>query len=112
MSRGNETIVSSNPRGVFEEGYVKATLTFQPGIVVEIDPTVALVNGEHTYKYATPGADGGIPKGPYWIVTNLLNALVGKTMSDTYAAGSRVSLYSPMPGEQLNLLLLDVAGTG
>lgn len=112
MARGNETIVTANPRGVFEEGYVKAAQTFTPGMVVLRDASVALLNGKHTYKIYDEGADGEQPSGAFWVVTNLLNAMVGKTLSDTYAAGTRVSVYSPVAGEELNLLLADIAGTG
>lgn len=111
MARGNRIIVSSEPQGKFTEGYVKSGNTFQPGMVVERDPSVALSNGRHTYKYANPGADGGQPKGAYWIVTDMLHWLIGKAISDTIAAGERVVLYSPMAGEEINLLLLNIAGT-
>lgn len=111
MARGNETIVTANPRGVFEEGYVKTGQTFSPGMGVLRDASVALINGKHTYKLYDETADGDHPTGALWVVTNLLNALVGKTLSDTYAAGTRVSVYSPVAGEELNLLLKDIAGT-
>jgi hypothetical protein len=109
--RGNEIVVSTERRGVDTEGYVGAGLTFYPGMCVERDPTVALKSGRHTYKYYTPGADGGRPKGPFWIVTNTLGAMFGKTCLDSIAAGERVSLYSPVAGEEINLLLADIAGT-
>lgn len=110
MARGNEIIVSANPRGIFDEGYVAAGETHYPGMIVEKDPTVALKGGRHTYKLATPGADGGIPKGSYWVVR--ADNMQGRTITTAYAAGERTFVYSPISGEELNLLLADVAGTG
>lgn len=110
MSRGNTIVVASNPRGLFLEGYVGATLTPKPGQVMVPDHSVALKGGRHTFKYPAPGADGGAPTGPYAVVRE--DSYQGKTTSDAYAAGDRVFLYAPAVGEELNLLLADVAGTG
>jgi hypothetical protein len=111
VARGNEIVVTSNPRGVFEEGYVKSGQTFYPGMVVLRDTSVALKGGKHTYKIYDESADGDQPTGAFWVVTNGLLSLLGKLCSDSYAAGERVSLYSPVAGEELNLLLKDIAGT-
>ncbi len=81
-------------------------------MIVQRDATVALKAGKHTYKIYAPGTDGEQPLGAFWVVTNQYHSLVGKTMSDSYAAGSLMSVYSPVAGEELNLRLLDVAGTG
>ncbi len=112
MARGNCIIVTGNPRGKFEEGYVKATQTFYPGMIVQRDATIALKSGVHTYKYYDRAADGDQPIGAFWVVTEDLNAKIGKPMTEAYAAGERCSLYSPFAGEELNLLLGDVSGTG
>lgn len=109
MARGNEIIVTSNPRGVFNEGYVKTGETHYPGQVLQVDATVSLVGGRHTYKIYAPGTDGENPVGSYWIV--LPNHLIGKGPSDSYAAGEREFLYSPMRGEELNLLVKNLSGT-
>ena len=109
MARGNETIVSANPRGVFMEGIIGAGLTPKPGTVMQIDPTVALSGGRHTFVLYNADADGGRPKGPIYVLRS--NDLVGKTQSDAYAAGERAYLYTPVAGEELNMRLADVAGT-
>lgn len=107
MARGNEIIVSANPRGVFMEGTI-ATAE-KPGTVMQIDPTVALKNGRHTFKVFTRGADGDHPLGPIFVL--LADNLQGKTAGDAYAVGDRCFLYAPLPGEELNMLLLNIAGT-
>ena len=111
MARGNCIIVTSNPRGVFEEGIVKSANTFFPGMVVQRDPTVALQGGVWTYKIYDRDADGDQPAGAFWVV--LENYLLGQLTTDAtgYVAGSRTFLYSPVAGEELNLLLLNIAGT-
>ena|ERR1044072_2882001 len=111
MARGNETIVSSQPNGKRTEGIVKVGETHYPGMVVQRDPTVALVQGRHTYKLYAPGADGENPVGAIWVVTNEMNAMVGKLQTDSYAAGERMSLYSPQPGDELNMLVKNLSGT-
>jgi len=58
----------------------------KPGQVVQIDATVALQGGRHTWKlYAA--ASGGHPSGPLIILTEDL--LQGRTASDAYVAGDR-----------------------
>lgn len=111
----NSTIIVStgrSPSGVFREGIVKSANTFYPGMVVQRDPTVALVEGVPTYKIYDSDADGGRPKGALWVVTETLQIEQGKNITDSIAAGERVMCYSPRAGEELNLLLGDVAGTG
>lgn len=114
--RGKCIVVTANPMGAWEEGFVGSGLTFYPGMVVERDVSVALKGGRHTYKYYAPGADGEMPKGSYWVVTERLLALAGKGITDSvtfdsYGAGEKCSLYSPRAGEELNLLLANLAGT-
>lgn len=109
MSFGNDIVVSTEPRGVFMEGIVGAGLSPVPGQLMEVDPTVAIVQGRHTYKYSTPGADGGRPQGALYIVRNV--DLLGKSFGIAYAAGDRLFLYCPAAGEEVNVLLADIAGT-
>jgi hypothetical protein len=107
MARGNEIIVASNPRGMFMEGYI--TTAEKPGTVCQIDASVALKGGRHTFKVYQPGTDGEQPLGPYWVL--LANQLSGKLATDAYAAGDRAFFYCPQPGEELNMLVLNIAGT-
>lgn len=114
MARGNTIIVScgDSPKGVFVEGVVGVGQTFYPGMIVQRDATVALKSGRASYTVFNRDADGDHPAGALWVVTGMLSALQGKSLTDSIAAGERVQLYCPIAGEELNLLVGDVAGTG
>jgi hypothetical protein len=112
MARGNTIIVTANPRGIMEEGYVATGETHYPGMVIQRDASIALKGGRHTYKIYDRAADGDQPIGAFWIVTERLNALLGKDMTASYTAGDRMSIYSPVAGEELNLLIANLSGTG
>ena len=109
MARGNEIIVSSGsgPRGVFHEGYIATAQTPKPGTIMEIDFTVALKGGRWTYKVFDGAADGANAT----IFVLLPDHLRGMTATDAYAAGDRCFLYVPAAGEELNVLVLNLAGT-
>lgn len=109
--RGKEIIVTTEPGGRFDEGFVNTGETFYPGMIVQRDPSQALQGGRHTYKIYDRAADGDQPQGAFWVVTNLLGALVGKTNTDSIVAGERFMAYSPLAGEELNLLVANIAGT-
>jgi hypothetical protein len=109
MARGNCIIVTADPKGQFEEGYVASGQTVYPGMILQRDASVALKGGRHTYKMYDRDADGNMPAGSYWVV--LEDSRVGKTTTDSFAAGERVFLYSPRAGEELNLLVSNIAGT-
>lgn len=111
MAKGNEIIVTTEPKGVFAEGFVKTGETFYPGMIVQRDASEALIGGRHTYKTYDRAADGDQPQGAFWVVTNHLNALQGKTASDSIPAGERAMFYAPLPGDELNLLVENIAGT-
>lgn len=111
MARGNAIIISApeSPRGVMMEGYVAAGETPKPGTIMQMDPTVSLRGGRHTFKIYNADADGARPKGPLWILRE--DYLQGKLVTEAYAAGDRCFLYCPVAGEEFNLLLADVEGT-
>jgi hypothetical protein len=113
MARGNSIIVSAPdmPHNQEQEGYVATGETFYPGMVVQVDPTVALKQGRRTLKIYNRDADGDRPSGPFCVVTEKLNAMVGKPMTQSYAAGERCSYIVPEPGLELNLLVANLAGT-
>lgn len=109
MARGSRIIVSADPKGKFTEGVI-ATAE-KPGTIMQVDPTVALAGGRHTYKVYDQSADGEQPTGAFWVLTEELLALQGKGPTDAYTAGDRCSLYAPQDGEELNLLFGDTSGT-
>lgn len=109
MARGNNIIVSANPRGVFMEGFIGVGVTPYPGTILQCDYAVALKGGRHTFKFYAPGTDGEQPVGAFWVL--LGDHMQGKTTADAYAAGDRCFLYAPVMGEELNLLIANLAGT-
>lgn len=110
MARGNGIIVSAEPKGRYMEGFIASGETPKPGTILQIQVATALRGGRHTFEIYNADADGGRPKGPFYVL--LPDECRGKTASDAYAAGDRCFLYTPLPGDELNLLLLDIAGTG
>lgn len=111
MSRRNEIVVSANPHEQgFVEGIIGAGLTPYPGTAMQIDHTVALVGGRHTWVLYNRDADGNMPDGPIIILRE--DHMQGKTMNDAYAAGNRAFGYIPEAGDELNLRMADISGTG
>ena len=107
MSLGNKILIEGEPKGKFLEGYINGAL--KPGILMQLDVSEAAVGGRFTYEAYAPGTDG-IRSGPLFIL--LEDYLQGKTMDTAYADGDKCFLYVPYPGEELNILVGDVAGTG
>lgn len=109
MARGNDQIiVTANPRGIFMEGFIASGQTPKPGTIMQIDASVALSSGRHTYKLYDRAADGDQPQGAFWVLLPQLH----RSVTTAYAAGEPCHLYSPVAGEELNLLVANLAGTG
>lgn len=108
MARGNKIVVNPDARGHFEWGYL-ATAE-KPGTIMQVDPTVALKAGKHTWKVFTAGADGGIPIGPLAVLDYCPE--LGRDANTAYAAGDFAKLYFPTDGDEINLLFYNQAGTG
>lgn len=114
--RNRRIVLNPDAVGFRGEGIVGTGLTFYPGMAVQKDFSVALASGRHTFAYYNADADGGRPKSAIAIVTEDLMAKQGKgitdaTTFDSYAAGERFSYYVPLPGDELNLLIANIAGT-
>ncbi len=105
MSRGTGIIVSSEPRGVFLEGVIDDSS--KPGTQMEMVPNSTFVGGRPHWRASTRN-DGA--KGPVFVLRE--DKSQGKTATDAYVSGTRCFLYAPVAGEQLNLLMSDVTGTG
>lgn len=102
--KGNEIIVSANPRGRLEEGII--TGTPHPGDVLEIVPGVAQIEGRFTFRQVTRATGS---KGPNCVL--LHDPDQGGTNLTQYASGSHVQVYWPMAGDELNMRVTDKAGT-
>lgn len=104
MAKGTEIVLAVPAKGTFEECTVSGTP--KPGTCMEIVPATAPANGRFTYraKSLTAGSKGGV-------AVLLPDRLQGKLETDAYVSGTRGFLYWPVAGEELNLLVADVAGT-
>ena len=108
--RGNVIVLSAEPNGRFVEGTIKTGITPKPGTIMQIDVSAGLdSNNRPTWEYYEPGTDGHRPIGPYIVLRE--DIARGKTATTAYAAGDHAFGYIPLPGDELNLLLQDTAGT-
>lgn len=81
--------------------------TPKPGTVMEVE-TFFSSNGLHKYRVYQPGTDGERRV----IAVLLEDDLQGKLITDAYVSGTLGRVYFPLPGDELNMLLGDVSGTG
>ena len=115
MAKGNKIIVSAEPKGRFLEGYISGTP--KPGTVVELKWTTAIKGGRWTWEAAVTtaatGANHGMAaNGDRLPITILVNdELRGKLITDAYVDGDRCFLYQPAIGEEVNVLVANLAGT-
>lgn len=124
MADGNKIIVSANPKGRFLEGYLIDTgsPTPAPGIVMGIESGVALVDGRMTWEpfgaTAASGNNGVAADGDQRLIAILLpDELQGKSSTAAYPASTatvptRIFMYCPLPGEEFNMIIQDIGGTG
>lgn len=107
MSYGNKVIVTPDPRGVRLEGKISGTPA--PGTVMEVVPATALDGtGRATFRVFQRGSDG--QRTP--IIVAIPNPFNGQQCSDAYANNDHGFFYCPRMGDELNMLIADVAGTG
>jgi len=106
MAAGAGIIASADPKGTFLEGIIYGTP--KPGVMMQIKAAVEMVAGVFTWEVYTPGTSGD----PRLCAILLPDELQGATVSDAYVSGKRCYMYCPLPGELMNILLKDVAGTG
>lgn len=105
--KGAGIIVTANPEGKFEEGFVSGTPT--PGTVMQIKAATEPIGGKYTYEVYNRDADGNRPQGPIFILLPYQSE--GKTRDTAYVSGDRCFLYQPRQGDQLNMLVT-ATGTG
>jgi hypothetical protein len=104
--KGTGIIVTAEPKGTFLEGFVSGTP--KPGTIMQVVAATEPVGGRFTWQAFDKLGDGALSL----IAVLLPDELQGKLNSDAYASGDRCYLYCPLPGEELNVLKQDVAGTG
>lgn len=112
MSRGNSILINQldSYHGKFVEGIIGAALTPKPGTVMQYDLSVAIAGGRNNWKVYGSGTDGLKSKGPYIVLRE--DAYQGRLATTAYAAAEHCFGYIPLPGDELNMLILDIAGTG
>ena len=103
--KGSEIILTSPPRGVFDEGIIDAAL--KPGQIVEITPNTAFDNGRPHWRASSLAA--GTHRG---IAVLVNDSEQGQLATTAYVANTRCFVYWPASGEELNLLMGNIAGTG
>ena len=115
MASGNRIIISSHPKGVFEEIIVDGTP--KPGTVM-YRKNVAEVSGAGEWEPAGTtgslgmGADGDmIPIAVLLCFADHAACPPGRTAEDAYVDGERAAVYFPAHGEKLNMLFGNAAGT-
>lgn len=104
--RGSEIIVTSEPKGQFEEGTVSGTPL--PGMIAEIVPQSAQVRGGRYSWRASSVTTGSFRD--VWVFRE--DNQQGKTATDAYVNGTACFLYAPLIGEDINVLLAAEPGTG
>lgn len=106
MAQGKNIIVSAAPRGVRLSGYISGTP--KPGTIMQIKAATEPVSGKYTWEAFNRDADGN-----HGLMAVLLpDYKQGKTETEAFVSGDFGDLYVPLAGEEINLLMLDVAGTG
>jgi hypothetical protein len=101
----NTIIVSQEPRG--RRAVCVVSGTPKPGTVMQLKAATEPIGGRHTWEVFNGAADGERTV----IAVLLEDSLQGKGITDAYVDGSRGFLYFPLPGDELLMQLLDVAGT-
>ncbi len=107
MAEGNNILLNDiTAKGVYLEGIIDGAL--KPGTIMELKDAVAAINGRFTWRRYQSGTDGD----RQIIAVLLPDKLQGKIATDAYSDGSRCFMYVPQAGEQLNVLVDDISGTG
>lgn len=99
-------VVSPEPRGRFVGAIIDGTP--KPGTCMTIKAGVAKSNGLFTYEAFNRDADSD--RAAVGILVE--DYLQGKLVTDAYVSGTWGQIYFPLPGDELQVLKGDVAGTG
>ena len=106
MANGNEIVVSAERNGRTISGFLLGVI--YPGTWVELDPAVEPIGGKFTYRVYQPGTSGQSRQA---LIVDI-DKSGGRPATAAYASGDLANLYAPVNGEELNILVQDVAGTG
>jgi len=106
MAKGSGIILASEPRGVFLEGIISGT--DKPGTVMQVLAATEPVGERFTWTVFDAAADGD----QRLIAVLLPKDNEGGLATAAYVTGDRCFLYIPAMGEELNMLVANVGGTG
>ncbi len=106
MSRGSGIILSSNPKGVFLSGI--AGDTSKPGTIMQVALATERIGNNFTYIASAPGTDG------YKVLCAVMieSSKFGLSVGTAAVSGQLIEMYVPASGEDINVLVGEVAGTG
>lgn len=104
----NTIVLSHNPKGRFKTGIISGTP--KPGTVMQLSAAVEPVGGNHTWVVYNRDADANRPVGGFAVLLEDENQ--GRTVADAYVTGTLGRLYWPIPGDELLMLVANIAGTG
>ena len=107
-SQGNKIVVKSHDNRPYVEGFISGT--DKPGTVMQISPAVEPISGRYTWLNYDRAADGNRPAGPLAVLVE--NWKLGKDATTAYVTGEYCLLWIPQAGEELNMLVANIAGTG
>jgi len=105
MAKGNKIVAAAEPLGRFLDVIVDGTP--KPGTLMEITPATEPVNGRLHVRVFQRGTDG--QRTPIMILCE--DELQGVAATVAYVDGYYGRVYYPAMGEEINILLKDVAGT-
>lgn len=105
-NRFNVIIHTSNPRGVTEEIIISGTP--KPGTCMTIKAAVEPIGNKFNYEVFNDSADGVQNE----VAILLEDELTGRLVTEAWAADQTARVYFPIMGEQFQMLLKNIAGTG
>ena len=113
--KGTRILVTSKPKGVYEDIYV--TGTPKPGTLMEVTPSTEPVGNLFNYSvYGTAAHSSGQyieNDGDRKVIAILVERdQDGSIYSAAYVSGDLGRVYFPLPGEQFNMILENQGGTG
>ena len=105
MALGVAIVANADAKGRWCEGVLSGTPS--PGTFMEILPATNPVSGR--YSFRARSSAGGSADAVLIMVNNWEGGQINTTAG---TSGDRVKLYWPLPGDELNALVAESAGTG
>lgn len=103
----NAIVVSADPKGHFIEGIIEGTP--KPGTAMMVKAATEPDDGGRlTYVVWNGAADGERDE----VIILCEDSLQGKGTTDAYVSGDRGFMYIPVAGDEVQVLLANITGTG